>query len=69
MALGESPGMEPDHQELPMPLTSKELLVLTKSLTAALKSEQFNEADKELIRKMAIRIDRYTERQGAYWEK
>jgi hypothetical protein len=69
MALGERAGMEFQQQELPMPLTSKELIVLSKCLMAALKSEQFNEADKEVIRKMTIRIDRYAERQGAYWEK
>jgi len=33
-----------------------------------LKSEQFEETDKEVIRKMVVRIDRYAERQGAYWE-
>ena len=61
--------MEFQQQELPIPLTSKELIVLSKCLLAALKSEQFNETDKEVIRKMTIRIDRYAERQGAYWEK
>jgi hypothetical protein len=61
--------MEPEHQELPMPLTSKELTVLTQCLMVALKSEQIKETDKEVVRKMAVRIDRYAERQGAYWEK
>jgi len=65
----EEPGMEFQQQELPMPLTSRELLVLSKCLMAALKSEHFNETDKEVIRKMTIRIDRYAVRQGAYWEK
>jgi ABC-type arginine transport system ATPase subunit len=65
----ERAGMEFQQQELPMPLTSKELIVLSKCLMAALKSEQFDETDKEVIRKMTIRIDRYAERQGAYWEK
>jgi len=51
-----------------MPLTSQELIVLSSSLLAALKSEQFEETDKEVIRKMVVRIDRYAERQGAYWE-
>ena len=61
--------MEPEHQELPMPLTSKELMVLSKCLMLALKSEQIKEEDKEVIRKLTVRIDRYAERQGAYWEK
>jgi hypothetical protein len=61
--------MESPHQELPMPLTNKELLILTECLVAALESEQFNETDKEVIRKMTVRINRYAERQGAYWEK
>jgi hypothetical protein len=61
--------MEPEQRELPMPLTSKELIVLSKSLTAALKSEQFEETDKAVIRKMVVRIDRYAECQGAFWEK
>jgi len=60
--------MESKQRELPMPLTSQELIVLSKSLLAALKSEQFEETDKEVIRKMVVRIDRYAERQGAYWE-
>jgi hypothetical protein len=62
-------GMEPEHQELPMPMTSKELIVLIQCLKVALKSEEIRQADKEVIRKMAVRIDRYAERQGAYWEK
>jgi hypothetical protein len=61
--------MEPEQRELPMPLTSKELIVLSKSLMASLQSKEFNETDKEVIRKMADRIDRYAKRQGAYWEE
>ena len=60
--------MQPEQRGLPMPLTSQELIVLSSSLLAALKSEQFEETDKEVIRKMVVRIDRYAERQGAYWE-
>jgi hypothetical protein len=61
--------MEFQQQESPMPLTNKELMVLSKCLMAALKSQQFHETDKEVIRNMTIRIGRYVERQGAYWEK
>jgi hypothetical protein len=35
------------HDEMPMPLTSKELLVLAHCMTLALKSEQIKEKDKE----------------------
>ncbi len=31
--------------------------------------KEFNETDKEVIRKMTVRIDRYAERHGVYWEK
>lgn len=61
--------MEPEHEELPMPLTSKELIVLTRCLMVALKSELTKETDKDVISKLAARINRYAERQGAYWEK
>jgi hypothetical protein len=61
--------MEPELQELPMPLTSTELIVLVRCLKVALKSEEITQPDKEVIRKMTVRIDRYAERQGAYWEK
>jgi hypothetical protein len=55
--------------ELPMPITSCELIVLTKCLKAASDSEQFTEPDKEVIRRMRERIGRYAERQGAWWDK
>jgi hypothetical protein len=56
--------MELEHQELPMPLTSKELIVLTQCLKIALTSEQIKESEKEVIRKMAARIHQYAERQA-----
>lgn len=59
----------PDNQEMPMPLTSKELIVLMRCLKAALKWEGVTEVDKEVIRKMTARINPYAERQGAYWDK
>ena len=55
--------------ELPMPLTSKELLILMRCLVLALDSEKVKETDKEVIRKLTGRINRYAERQGAYWDK
>lgn len=62
-------GKEPENQEVPMPLTSEELLVLRRCRRVALHSEEINVADKEVSRKMGARIDRYAERQGAYWDK
>jgi hypothetical protein len=58
-----------EHQELPMPLTSKELLVLMRCLVLALELEQVKESDKEVVRNLTGRINRYAERQGAYWDK
>jgi hypothetical protein len=58
-----------EHQELSMPLTSNELLVLQRCLRVALNSEETNEADKSVIRRMEVRIVRYAERQGAWWDK
>lgn len=62
-------GIDPNRRELPMPLTSIELIVLAKSLKVVLNSEELKEGDKEVIRKMRVRIDAYAERQGAYWDK
>lgn len=62
-------GADPNQRELPMPLTSIELIVLAKSLKVVLNSEELKEGDKEVIRKMRVRIDAYAERQGAYWDK
>ncbi len=62
-------GVEANQRELPMPLTSIELIVLAKSLKVVLNSEEHKEGDKEVIRKMRVRIDAYAERPGAYWDK
>jgi hypothetical protein len=59
----------PDNQEMPMPLTSKELIVIMRCLKAALNWNRLTEEEKEIIRKMTVRIGRYAERQGAYWDK
>jgi hypothetical protein len=58
-----------EHQEVPMPLTTEELLVLQRSLRLALKSEETNEADKSVIRTMEDRILRYAVRQGTWWDR
>jgi hypothetical protein len=58
-----------EQQELPMPLTSKELLVLMRCLVLATESEQVKETDKGVVRRLRERINRYAERQGAYWDK
>jgi hypothetical protein len=60
---------ENEHQELPMPLTSKELIVLMRCLVLALELEQIKESDKEVVRNLTGRINRYAERQGAYWDE
>jgi hypothetical protein len=58
-----------EQQELPMPLTSMELIVLMRCLVLATESEQVKETDKEVARRLRGRINRYAERQGAYWDK
>ena len=58
-----------EYQELPMPLTSKELTVLMRCLVLAIELEQIKESDKEVVRNLTGRINRYAERQGAYWDK
>jgi hypothetical protein len=57
-----------EHQALPMPLATNELLVLQRCLRVALNSDETNEADKSVIRRMEDRIVRYAERQGAWWD-
>jgi hypothetical protein len=52
-----------------MPLRLHELLVLMRSLKIGLESECINAGDKEIVRKLMTRIDRFAERQGAYWDK
>ena len=52
-----------------MPLRLHELLVLMRSLKIGLESESINAGDKEIVRKLMTRIDRFAERQGAYWDK
>lgn len=58
-----------EQQELPMPLTSMELIVLMRCLVLATESEQVKETDKEVAHRLRGRINRYAERQGAYWDK
>jgi hypothetical protein len=53
----------------PMPMTTNELLVLARSLKIAFESEDTKEPDKEVITRMRSRIDRFAERQGAFWDK
>jgi hypothetical protein len=40
-----------------------------RSLKIGLESESINAGDKEIVRKLMTRIDRFAERQGAYWDK
>jgi hypothetical protein len=62
-------GKTNEHQELPMPLTSKDLIVLMRCLVLAPELNQIKESDKEVVRNLAGRIKRYVERQGAYWDE
>jgi hypothetical protein len=53
----------------PMPLRFQELRVLIHSLKLGLDSEDVDIEDKEVARRLMARIDRFAERQGAYWDK
>jgi hypothetical protein len=52
-----------------MPLRLHELEVLMRSLKVGLESDRINTEDKEIVRKLMVRIDRFAERHGAYWDK
>ena len=52
-----------------MPLRLNELRVVMHSLKIALESDLTNPGDKEIVRKLMARIDRFAERQGGYWDK
>jgi len=53
----------------PMPLRLSELPVLLRCLMSALKSEGLSDKEKDVARQLAQRIDRFAERQGAWWDK
>ena len=57
-----------DDDETAMPLRITELPALMRCLKAALEMEKINAADKEILRKMCDRINRFAERQGAWWD-
>jgi hypothetical protein len=53
----------------PMPLRLSELTVLMRCLKSAPKSEGLSDKEKDVARQLAQRIDRFAERQGAWWDK
>lgn len=57
------------HREPSIPLTSEELIVLMRCLLLVLMSEQVKGTDKEMVRRLVSRIDRYAERQGVLSEQ
>jgi hypothetical protein len=52
-----------------MPLRLNELAVLMRCLKSALESERITEDDKTLVREIMRRINLFSERQGAFWDK
>src|SRR5262245_50225260 len=52
-----------------MPLRLYELQVLMHSLKVGFESDLINTEEKEIVRRLMTRIDRFAERQGAYWDK
>jgi len=53
----------------PMPLRLSELTVLLRCLTTAVKLEGLSDKEKDVATQLAQRIDRFAERQGAWWDK
>ncbi|HLK05838.1 MAG TPA: hypothetical protein VKT53_15475 [Candidatus Acidoferrum sp.] len=53
----------------PMPLRLSELAVLMRCLTAAVKLEGFSDKEKGVATQLMQRIERFAERQGAWWDK
>jgi hypothetical protein len=52
-----------------MPLRLNELAVLMRCLKSALESERITEDDKTVVREIMRRINLFSERQGAFWDK
>ena len=52
-----------------MPLRLNELAVLMRCLKSALESERITEGDKTVVREIMRRINLFSERQGAFWDK
>jgi len=52
-----------------MPLRLSELAVLMRCLTAAVKLEGFSDKEKGVATQLMQRIERFAERQGAWWDK
>jgi hypothetical protein len=52
-----------------MPLRLNELAVLMGCLKSALELERISEGDKTVVREIIRRINLFSERQGAFWDK
>jgi hypothetical protein len=52
-----------------MPLRLNELAVLMRCLKSALESKRITEGDKTVVREIMRRINLFSERQGAFWDK
>jgi hypothetical protein len=52
-----------------MPLRLNELAVLMGCLKSALELERISEGDKTVVREIMRRINLFSERQGAFWDK
>jgi hypothetical protein len=61
--------MESENDFISMPLRRSELVMLMRWLVIAFESERTNASDKEVITELRDRINRFAERQGAWWDK
>ena len=60
---------KPEDAVIRLPMRFNELVVLMRCLKNALQSERTSESDKTVVREIMHRINRFTERQGAWWDK
>ena len=58
-----------DNDETAMPVRITELPALLRCLMAGMEMETMSAADKEILRKVSDRINRFAVRQGAWWDK
>jgi hypothetical protein len=60
--------MGEDETRMPIRITT-ELPALARCLKAGEQLETISASDKNVLRELSRRIDRFAERQGAYWDK
>jgi len=60
--------VRPEDDNVALPLTLRELLVVMNCLVIACESESTDATDKQIAGVIRARIARFAERQGAWWD-